>query len=297
MSDNFTLDCHVENDRVCRFAALVALAIAAWHVTLGGQAAATEVDALGAPAPVGFADIVERVKPAVVGVRVKIEEAAQSDEPRQKSPFAPGSPLDRFFRKFGIPLPEKPAPRSGTELGSGFFVSGDGYIVTNNHVVTNGKSFEVTTDGGKTYPAKVIGTDPQTDLALIKVSASMDFPFVRFATGLPRVGDWVLPVGNPFGLGGTVTAGIVSARGRDIGEGPYDDFIQIDAPVNLGNSGGPASMSKAKSSGSIPQYFPLREDPSGLRSIFQPRLLNSSSNSSRRRDMSHGAGSGCRFSR
>ena len=125
-------------------------------------------------------------------------------------------------------------------MGSGFFVSGDGYIVTNNHVVTNGTSFEVTTDGGKTYPAKVIGTDPQTDLALIKVSASMDFPFVRFATGLPRVGDWVLPVGNPFGLGGTVTAGIVSARGRDIGEGPYDDFIQIDAPVNLGNSGGPS---------------------------------------------------------
>ena len=146
-------------------------------------------NALGALAPVGFADIVERVKPAVVGVRVKIEEAAQSDEPRQKSPFAPGSPLDRFFHKFGIPLPEKPAPRSGTELGSGFFISSDGYIVTNNHVVTNGKSFEVTTDGGKTYQAKVIGTDPQTDLALIKVSASMDFPFVRFATGLPRVGD------------------------------------------------------------------------------------------------------------
>ena len=240
MIDNDSFDCHVENDRVCRFAALVALAIAAWHVTLGGQAVAAEVDAVGAPAPVGFADIVERVKPAVVGVRVKIEEPAQADEPRQKSPFAPGSPLDRFFRKFGFPLPEKPAPRSGTELGSGFFVSGDGYIVTNNHVVTNGKSFEVTTDGGKTYPAKVIGTDPQTDLALIKVSASMDFPFVRFATGLPRVGDWVLPVGNPFGLGGTVTAGIVSARGRDIGEGPYDDFIQIDAPVNVGNSGGPS---------------------------------------------------------
>ena len=111
--------------------------------------------------------------------------------------------------------------------------------MTNNHVVTNGTSFEVTTDSGKTYQAKVIGTDPQTDLALIKVSASTDFPYVRFATGLPRIGDWVLAVGNPFGLGGTVTAGIVSARGRDIGEGPYDDFIQIDAPVNVGNSGGP----------------------------------------------------------
>jgi serine protease Do len=124
-------------------------------------------------------------------------------------------------------------------LGSGFFVSGDGYVVTNNHVVTNGTSFEITTDSGKTYQAKVIGTDPQTDLALIKVSASTDFPYVRLAADVPRIGDWVLAVGNPFGLGGTVTAGIVSARGRDIGEGPYDDFIQIDAPVNLGNSGGP----------------------------------------------------------
>ncbi len=166
-----------EIDRFCRLAALVALAIMAWLATIGGHAVAAEVDAVGAPAPVGFADIIERVKPAVVGVRVRIEETAQSDEPRQKGPFAPGSPLDRFFRKFGMPLPEKPASRSGTELGSGFFVSGDGYIVTNNHVVTNGKSFEVTTDGGKTYSANVVGTDPQTDLALIKVGASTDFPY------------------------------------------------------------------------------------------------------------------------
>jgi len=99
---------------------------------------------------------------------------------------------------------------------------------------------EVTTDEGKTYTAKVIGTDPKTDLALIKVDGRSDFPFVKFADATPRVGDWVLAVGNPFGLGGTVTAGIVSARGRDIGAGPYDDFIQIDAPVNKGNSGGPS---------------------------------------------------------
>jgi len=124
--------------------------------------------------------------------------------------------------------------------GSGFFISPDGYIVTNNHVVDHAKSVQVTTDGGTVYTARVIGTDPKTDLALIKVDGKNDFPFVKFADKAPRVGDWVVAVGNPFGLGGTVTAGIVSARGRDIGAGPYDDYIQIDAPINKGNSGGPA---------------------------------------------------------
>ena len=126
-----------------------------------------------------------------------------------------------------------------TGQGSGFFISADGYAVTNNHVVDKAESVEVTTDDGKTYTAKVIGTDPRTDVALIKVDGRNDFPFVAFTEQPPRIGDWVLAVGNPFGLGGTVTAGIVSARGRDIGAGPYDDFIQIDAPVNKGNSGGP----------------------------------------------------------
>jgi serine protease Do len=125
-----------------------------------------------------------------------------------------------------------------TGQGSGFFISRDGYAVTNNHVVQGAENVQVTTDDTKTHNAKVIGTDPRTDLALIKVDGS-DFPFVKLADNSPRVGDWVLAVGNPFGLGGTVTAGIVSARGRDIGAGPYDDFIQIDAPVNKGNSGGP----------------------------------------------------------
>ena len=122
--------------------------------------------------------------------------------------------------------------------GSGFFISADGYAVTNNHVVENAESVEVKTDDGKTHKAKVIGTDPRTDLALIKVDGS-GYPFVKLADKTPRIGDWVLAVGNPFGLGGTVTAGIVSARGRDINASPYDDFIQIDAPVNKGNSGGP----------------------------------------------------------
>ena len=127
-----------------------------------------------------------------------------------------------------------------TGQGSGFFISSDGYAVTNNHVVDGADKVEVTTDDGKTYSAKVIGTDPRTDLALIKVEGSSNFPFAKLSDSKPRIGDWVLAVGNPFGLGGTVTAGIVSASGRDIGNGPYDDFIQIDAPVNKGNSGGPA---------------------------------------------------------
>jgi serine protease Do len=124
--------------------------------------------------------------------------------------------------------------------GSGFFISADGYAVTNNHVVDHAKSVQVTTDDGTIYTAKVIGIDAKTDLALIKVDGKNDFPFVKFAQHTPRVGDWVVAVGNPFGLGGTVTAGIVSARGRDIGAGPYDDYVQIDAPINKGNSGGPA---------------------------------------------------------
>jgi serine protease Do len=133
----------------------------------------------------------------------------------------------------------QPRHRSVTALGSGFFITADGYAVTNNHVVDKAKSIEVTTDDAKSYDAKVIGTDPRTDLALIKVDGRSDFPYVKLADKAPRIGDWVVAVGNPFGLGGTVTAGIVSARGRDINAGPYDDFVQIDAPVNKGNSGGP----------------------------------------------------------
>jgi len=111
--------------------------------------------------------------------------------------------------------------------------------VTNNHVMDKAKTVEVVTDDGRSLDAKIIGTDPTTDIALLKVSEGGDFPYVRLAKSTPRVGDWVVAIGNPFGLGGTVTAGIVSARGRDIGSGSYDDFLQIDAPINLGNSGGP----------------------------------------------------------
>jgi serine protease Do len=239
--------------------ALLATTIAGFGAAalLAAPSVTPKLDLFGAPAlaqnlsektqqlaqkPVGFADIVERVKPAVMSVRVKMERPANSNlkDNDDDNPFPPGSPFERFFRRFGMPngqnLPNGPEVITGQ--GSGFFISADGYAVTNNHVVQNAESVKVTTDDGKSYDAKVIGTDQRTDLALIKIDGK-DFPFVKLADGAPRIGDWVLAVGNPFGLGGTVTAGIVSARGRDIGAGPYDDFIQIDAPVNKGNSGGP----------------------------------------------------------
>jgi serine protease Do len=200
--------------------------------------------------PVGFADIVEMVKPAVISVKVKMNAGGETFSLNEDNPLR-GTPFEDFFRRFGQPdIPrfgrpdgdrqQRPQRRQYTlGQGSGFFISADGFAVTNNHVVDKAEHVDVTTDDGKTYTAKVIGTDDRTDLALIKVEGRADFPFVRLADKTPRIGDWVIAVGNPFGLGGTVTAGIVSARGRDIGAGPYDDFIQIDAAVNKGNSGGP----------------------------------------------------------
>jgi serine protease Do len=202
--------------------------------------------------PAGFADIVAKVKPAVISVRVKMPASAEPAVMQQNGedngndeqfPAQPGSPLDKFFQQFG----QQFGRHGGTQRhqmvtgeGSGFFITADGYAVTNNHVVDHAKSVQVTTDDGSIYTGKVVGTDGKSDLALIKVDGKKDFPFVKFADNAPQVGDWVVAVGNPFGLGGTVTAGIVSARGRDIGAGPYDDYVQIDAPINKGNSGGPA---------------------------------------------------------
>jgi serine protease Do len=200
--------------------------------------------------PTGFADLVTKVKPAVISVRVKIPASAEpalmqqeGGSDQQAIPFQPGSPMYKFFQQFGDQFGQNSAPQRHETIvgeGSGFFISPDGYAVTNNHVVDHAKSVQVTTDDGTIYTAKVIGTDSKTDLAVIKVDGKNDFPFVKFSDQEPKVGDWVVAVGNPFGLGGTVTAGIVSARGRDIGAGPYDDYVQIDAPINKGNSGGPA---------------------------------------------------------
>mgnify|MGYP002381355513 CR=1 FL=1 len=190
--------------------------------------------------PPSFADLVDRVKGAVVSVRVKTMETASADEQTGMPQLAPGDPLERFFKQFGGPgFQFRSKPQRGMALGSGFIVSPDGYVVTNNHVVEHATEVELVLDNGKTAPAKIIGTDKKTDLALLKIKEAGTYPYVQFGTKTPRVGDWVVAVGNPFGLGGTVTAGIVSARGRDIGSGPYDDFLQIDAPVNRGNSGGP----------------------------------------------------------
>jgi serine protease Do len=220
-----------------------------------GASAAQAADTANTPHPQSFAGIVAKVKPAVISVRVTIPGSAEptmmsQNEDDQAIPFAPGSPMQKFFQQFGQQFGdqdgqgdqgEQPqAHRTMIGEGSGFFITADGYAVTNNHVVDHAKSVQVTTADGDIYKARVIGTDPKTDLALIKVDGKGDFPYVKFADHEPQVGDWVIAVGNPFGLGGTVTAGIVSAESRDIGAGPYDDYIQIDAPINKGNSGGPA---------------------------------------------------------
>ena len=203
----------------------------------------------------GFADVVDRVSPAVVSVQIKGKATPASmdgslDGQPNLGDLPEGHPLKKFFDEFG--QGRDFGPRSGgrdrgrggprdMSQGSGFFISEDGYIVTNNHVVENGDSFKVVTDKGVELDAKLVGADPRTDLAVLKVQSAEKFTYVDFGDAAKvRVGDWVVAVGNPFGLGGTVTAGIVSARGRDIGAGPYDDFIQIDAAVNRGNSGGPA---------------------------------------------------------
>jgi serine protease Do len=194
-------------------------------------------------APITFADVVDRVKGAVVSIYVSNGSNPTGIEGLDAFPELPDDhPLNEFFKRFkkengeGGAAPKAPAQAQG----SGFIVSEDGYVVTNNHVIDGATSVEIAIDDNQKYEAEVIGTDPRTDLALLKVKGGKTFDqIVRFSDKDPRVGDWVIAVGNPFGLGGTVTAGIISAHNRDIGSGPYD-FLQIDAAVNRGNSGGPA---------------------------------------------------------
>jgi serine protease Do len=205
--------------------------------------------ASAAAPPGGYADLVEAVAPAVVFIEVTaVAEVPPPIDRRGMPGLPPGSPLEEFFERFGIPMPEGVQPGPGPEMpqrprmgvGSGFLVDPEGLIVTNNHVVAGATEVNVRLDDGRSFLADVVGTDPQTDLALIRIDAGGTLPHVEFGdSDVVRPGDNVIAVGNPFGLGGTVTAGIVSAIDRDIQAGPYDAFIQIDAPINQGNSGGP----------------------------------------------------------
>jgi len=228
------------------------------HLNTNAYAEAVKVNQAQQQVP-SFADVVQAVSPAVVSVRVQSTVQPVDNTDGFSFNFGgPGfddlpddHPMKKFFREYGNkgqqPNQQRGdnAPQGKPRLrpvaqGSGFFVSEDGYVVTNNHVVDDGAAYTVVMSDGTELPAKLVGKDQRTDLAVLKVDDKRKFSYVSFADDSKvRVGDWVVAVGNPFGLGGTVTAGIVSARGRDIGSGPYDDYLQVDAAVNRGNSGGP----------------------------------------------------------
>ena len=195
----------------------------------------TTINVSAAERPDSFADQVERLSPAVVNISTTtiVNDAPAMDMPQ----FPPGSPFEDFFRNFG----DKNQQRRASSLGSGFIIDDAGIVVTNFHVIENAEEITVTLADETAFTAEVLGQDQKTDIAVLKVDpGDTDLTAVPFGdSDSLRVGDWVLAIGNPFGLGGTVTAGIVSARGRDIGNGPYDDFIQTDASINRGNSGGP----------------------------------------------------------
>lgn len=213
-------------------------------------------------APTSFADLVEEVSPAVVNIATVSERSSgpgvRSGSHERGDDSSPGllegHPFKDFFEKFFTPRdfgnapvqPQRPQQRV-TGAGSGFIIDAEGYVVTNSHVVDDAASIKITLRDGRNFDAALIGQDPKTDLALLKIDAKTPLPFVAFGdSDRARVGDWVLTVGNPFGLGGSVTAGIVSARGRDLPGGTLIDFLQIDAPINPGNSGGPAFNSKSE---------------------------------------------------
>jgi serine protease Do len=210
------------------------------------------VAAFAREAPASYADLVAKVAPAVVNVSAereqKVAQAPNGVDPRML-PFPEGSPFRQFFRRFyqnnpggfgGPRMRSHPRMRKLIALGSGFIIDPAGYVVTNNHVVKNATRIKVILNDGTKYNAKLVGTDPRTDLALLKIKADHKFPYVQWGdSDKARVGDRIIAVGNPYGLGGTVTAGIVSARGRDIGNKTIVDYLQIDAPINHGNSGGP----------------------------------------------------------
>ncbi|HEX7389510.1 MAG TPA: Do family serine endopeptidase, partial [Acidiphilium sp.] len=189
-----------------------------------------------------FAPLVKDVKPAVVSVTVHLK-----TQPVDQSQGMQGQNASPFPFPFPFPFPQPQRPQAVEAKGSGFFISPKGYLVTNNHVVKHAKSVFVTLSDGERLPAKVVGTDPNTDLAVLKVTRAKPFPYLELGDSADVVpGQWVIAIGNPFGLAETVTTGVVSALGRDIGDGEYDSFIQIDAPINEGNSGGPLLNQKGQ---------------------------------------------------
>ncbi len=219
------------------------------HALMGGKGKAAvsqpaAVPAAAVPAepgagvrmlPVDIPALVKEVSPAVVNISTT--QVVKFNRPRMRSPFGRQDPFEEFFNNFFGNMPREQKRRS---LGSGFIVSDDGYIITNSHVVEKADEVTVTLLDKDEFKAKIVGTDPKTDIALIKIEAKRKLPHVDLGNSEKvEVGEWVVAIGNPFGLGHTVTAGIVSAKGRIIGSGPYDDFIQTDASINPGNSGGP----------------------------------------------------------
>ena len=209
--------------------AAIALAMT---VTLGGLAALS--GPVMAQPTTSFADLAERLSPSVVNISTA-QKVDRSDGPS----IPEGSPFEDLFRDF-FEDGQPGAPQTVQSLGSGFVISAEGYIVTNNHVIAEADEISINFFDGTSLDATLVGTDPKTDIALLKVEPTSPLPFVNFAdSDKARVGDWVLAIGNPFGLGGSVSAGIISARNRDINAGPYDNFIQTDAAINRGNSGGP----------------------------------------------------------
>ncbi len=216
------------------FSAAVAGAALVW-----AAAAPHSALAAGGPGPDGFADLAAKLLPAVVNVSTT--QTLKKESMPEMPEFPPGSPFDEFFKNFMEKQKgQDSAPRKVTALGSGFIIDPSGLIVTNNHVIDEADQITVILHDEQAFKAKLIGRDTKADLALLKIESPTKLPFVQFGdSDAMRVGDWVIAIGNPFGLGGTVTAGIVSARARDINAGPYDDFIQTDASINKGNSGGP----------------------------------------------------------
>ncbi len=226
-------------------AALTASLVTINHDSVAQPAVAQSATPRVASSPGSFADVIETVSPAVVNIMISKVEHAQptgfdpSEQGAQRGQRGQQFPFDEFFGRFFDQPNEQRKERRTEGQGSGFIIDPSGYIVTNNHVADGADKIVVTMQDGRKFDATLVGHDAKTDLALIKVDAT-GLPHVAFGdSDHARVGDWVVAIGNPFGLGGTATAGIVSARGRDIQSGPYDDYLQLDAPINFGNSGGP----------------------------------------------------------